>query len=123
MRNGVYRRCGSALCGIVLGILINQMALAEKVLHSQLNPAVAKDLITQYYNKNGLLSSQYQIHSIKRIRLKRIGNRRVIAHVEYEYTQTPGAKPSHGVDKRTFTLIKAQHWNVVGMGKHNSASF
>ncbi len=96
----------------------------EKGFRYEIDNNIAKVLVTKYYNRNGLWSGHYKIKAIKRIRLQHFNKRRAVAHVEYIYANfEENKKASNGVDKRTFTLIKHERWNVISMGKHMSAKF
>jgi len=95
-----------------------------KSFRYEMNKDIAKVLIIQYYNNNSMWSNRYKLSDVKRIKLKHFSKKRVVAHVEYNYSSRQQLqKFSRGVDKRTFTLIKHIQWDVISMGKHMSASF
>ncbi len=90
----------------------------------QMQQHLAKNMIIDYYNSQGVWAKAYRMLQIKNIRLEPHGPHRVLAHVEYTYKPAEnGLKLTEGVDKRTFLLVHQAHWRVVGMGQHMSGSF
>ena len=85
---------------------------------------LAKNMIIDYYNSQGMWAKAYRMQQIKNIRLEPHGPHRVLAHVEYAYKPADNSlKFTEGVDKRTFLLVHQAHWRVVGMGQHMSGGF
>jgi len=102
----------------------------SSVSHQDLNQGalkkeLAKHLVSQYYNNNGMWSRMYEIQEIRKLRIEYFGDRRAVVHVEYSYKPlSPELKQKSGVDRRDFIFVKhsRNRWTVISMGRHMSGA-
>lgn len=88
--------------------------------------AAVKRLVTDYYNTQGEWAGTFTLGSVDRLRLQKINDAKIIAHVRYRYVPVLGnyrGRTDTGYDQRTFQLVNhGNGWQAASMGGYMSAS-